>query len=304
MRVAVTGALGMIGRAVRTQLEQEGHEVLPIDHRPPEGRHHDLAAPGVADAVLAPAEAVVHLAGRRVGVAAQQRYAADLLFGNLAIDLAVLAAARRRKIPGVYASTVSVYPAKGYAPLREDDANGFPAASVRYSAWGKLTAERLIEAVAAQDGLRWTVVRLVNTYGPHDDFGPDALVIPALIRRVCTGESPLRMRGDGRARRDVLYVEDAARGLLLALKATKWSAGLTHVFNIGTGLDYSVREITGAVLTACGVPVHPVLWGPEQELGAAAKVVVPSSHLGFQHKVSLADGLARTVAWYRENCTT
>ena len=103
---------------------------------------------------------------------------------------------------------------------------------------------------------------------------------------------------------DVLYVEDAARGLLLALKATKWSAGLTHVFNIGTGLDYSVREITGAVLTACGVPVHPVLWGPEQELGAAAKVVVPSSHLGFQHKVSLADGLARTVAWYRENCTT
>ena len=230
MRVLVTGAAGLLGRAVVPLLRERGHATIGVDSRADGDADFvfDLCEPATLRWILAQAkpqiDAVVHLAGRRASVALQKQLAADLLLDNLAIDTSVFRAMRQFGVKrGVYASTVSVYRdrwsevpiANGQPPFREEDADGFPDDSVRFSAWGKLTAERAVEAMNLQDGANISVVRLVNTYGPGDNFGNDALVIPSLIWRYL-GETEPQLVGSDHER-DFLYVDDAARGIVEAV---------------------------------------------------------------------------------------
>lgn len=316
MKITVTGASGLIGRAVCRLLKERGDSVVRVDkgvfgqmsETVVDGRHagNDADLSDRAQATFAlkggysgsPADAVIHLAGKRAAVTEQRTKGADLLFGNLRIDLNVLEAARELGIPGVYASTVSVYPEYAhYPPYKEHDARAFPAESVRYSAWGKLTSERLIEAMAEQDRLKWSVVRLVNTFGPHDNFGPDALVVPALIRRVHEGENPLRIFGDGTAERDLLYVDDAAAGIVAAL------TGPPGTYNLGRGEGVSVSRIVSTVLHTYGVE-RPVEWIPNGTTGASRKVVDPTKArevLKWEPQITFEEGVRRTVEWYEND---
>ena len=101
----------------------------------------------------------------------------------------------------VYVSTVTVYPPM--AVYREDMAwSGNPHPGDQYAAWAKRVGEKYVEALAIEHGFAdVAVVRPVNTFGPHDDFDPQtALVVPALIARAETGESPFVVWGDGHLR--------------------------------------------------------------------------------------------------------
>ena len=318
MRVTVLGASGLIGRAVWSAARAAGHEVKAID-RPKDQRRGERDPPvhGSGDLTdleftrrcLYETDAVVHVAGKRMGVGQQRSRGADLLFRNLAIDLAVLTAARERRIPRlVYASTVSVYPEHVTGPsgaivsghslrdgYREADAAAYPAESVRYSAWGKLTAERLIESVAEQDGLHWSVVRLVNTYGPHDNFGPDALVVPSFIQRAFAGEDPFEVQGAVNER-DLLYVDDAAGGILAALQ------GPPGVYNLGSGKGYRIGAVARMVVKAVGHSCK-LEYAAGGVVGASRKVVDPQKafrELSWSPRVAPEEGIQRTVDWYRQ----
>ena len=318
MRVLCTGAAGLLGRAVVPLLRENGHDTVSADRRFNSVENFeeviDLATASVREIQMLftarDIEAVVHLAGRRASVAKQHALAADLLLDNLAIDVNVFRAMRAHGVKrGVYASTVSVYPEEicdqwghGDCPPEsgylEEHAYAFPAESVRFSAWGKLTAERTVEALNLQDSSSISVVRLVNTYGPYDDFGPDALVIPSLIRRYLGETEPQLVSSDHE--RDFLYVEDAARGIVSALESEK--AG---TWNLGTGAGVRIADVARHVAQAC-FPQAPTRWvhvGHAGSTGGASrKVVDPSKakrELGWEPRVSLADGIQRTVAFFR-----
>src|SRR5712671_3202490 len=130
-------------------------------------------------------------------------------------------------------------------------------------------AEKLIEAQRVQHGFEGaTIVRPVNTYGPHDNFNTrTALVIPALIRRMLDGEDPFVVWGDGSAIRDFLYIDDAVDGMLLA-----YQHGLGRgPFNLGSGRGYSIRELVDAIVASSGL-TPTVEWDESKPAGESRKV--------------------------------
>ena len=201
----------------------------------------------------------------------------------------------------LYTSTVTVYPPMEV--YREDlvwTAN--PHHADEFASWAKRMAEKFLEAQEIQYGVRNSViVRPVNTFGPHDDFAPEtALVVPALIGRALSGENPFTVWGDGSAVRDFLYVGDVADAL-----ATLIDSPLTGNINIGSGAPLSVADLALRVgelmeradLIRLGARVAAV---PEAPLVLAD--ISRLTAMGWRPRHSLDDGLAATIAWWRQHC--
>ena len=305
-RILVTGAPGLYGRSLVPRLLDLGAEVRTTSRTPPspalassEHRVGDLTDRRFAEAVTEGIDAVFHLAGRRGSIGIQTTKAATMLGENALVCLNTLAAAQRSGVKAfVYVSTVTVYPPM--AVYREDLAwSANPHPGDQYAAWAKRIAEKYVEALAIEHGFAdVAIVRPVNTFGPFDNFDPKtALVVPALIARAERRESPFVVWGDGSAVRDFLYVEDAVRGLLLA-----YERGLGRgPINLGSGTGHTIRALAEAVLTATGHP-GPVAWDTSKPAGEPSKIADTTRAreiLGFRPEVSLADAIARTVAWYR-----
>jgi len=307
-RILVTGAAGLYGRALLPLLAARGAILRTTSRTPPEptlaGTSHlvgDLTDRRFAEAAVDGIDIVFHLAGRRGSIGMQTAKAATMLGDNALICLNTLSAAQRAGVKAlVYVSTVTVYPPM--AVYREDLAwSANPHPGDQYAAWAKRIAEKYVEALAIEHGFAdVAIVRPVNTFGPHDDFDPKtALVVPALIGRAMAGETPFTVWGDGSAIRDFLYVEDAARGLLLA-----YEKGLGQgAINLGSGTGHSIRAVAEAVLAATGHP-GPIAWDASKPSGEPSKVADMTrarSLLGFAPEIPLAEAIARTVAWYRQN---
>lgn len=306
-RILVTGATGLFGRGLVDRLITLGAEVRAVSTRPPRmalpgGIEHltgDLSDAAFADRAAAGMDGLFHCAGRRGSIGIQTRQAADMLAGNVLIDFQTLEAARRANIPRVvYVSTVSVYPP--LAVYQEDLAwSADPDPSHQFVSWAKRMAEKLIEAQRVQYGFEGSViVRPVNTYGPHDDFNPKtALVIPALIRRMLDGEDPFVVWGDGSAVRDFLYIDDCVDGILLA-----YAHGLGRgPFNLGSGGGHTIREVVESLVQASGLSPK-IQWDTSKPAGEPRKVADITrarDQLGFAPSISLADGMTRTIEWYR-----
>lgn len=311
-RILVTGATGLIGRALVPRLLDRGAIVRTTSTSAPTRGfpHHarsvehlvgDLTDRGFADRAALGMDGVIHLAGRRGSVGIQTTRAATMLGENTLICMNTLEAARRAGVARiVYTSTVSVYPPMDI--YREDLAwSGNPHPADQYAAWAKRMAEKLIEAYKIQYGMdNIAIVRPVNTFGPYDNFDPKtALVVPALIGRALSGENPFVVWGDGSAVRDFLYVDDAAEGLLLA-----YEKGLGQgPINLGSGRGYSIREIVNAVLAHAGLAPE-LRWDTTKPAGEPRKVADLTrarAILGFEPKIDVAEGIQRTIAWYRQN---
>jgi len=306
-RILVTGATGLIGRALVPRLLDHGAEVRTAARRPMpadwsgqvDHRRGDLRDPAFVSAVVDGIDGLFHLAGIRGAISRQRAEAATLLGENLLMDLLVLrasAAIQRR----VYASTVTVYPPLA-GDAREDRAwDGNPHASAEYVAWAKRMAEKFIEAQALETGCETTaVLRLVNSFGPHDDFDPaTALVVPALIHRIEAGENPLTVWGDGSAVRDFLYVDDTVEGLLLGYERGIGKGPI----NIGSGSGLSIRTVVDTLVKVSGKDIE-IAWDPSKPAGAARKVVDIAKarrELGFEARTPFDVAAGKTLGWYRD----
>ena len=258
-RILVTGATGLFGREMVDRLLALGADLRTVSILPPppdfptgkvEHLTGDLADQAFAAQAMKGITGLFHLAGRRGSVGIQRKHGATMLGENLMICLHTLDAARRAGVERVvYTSTVTVYPPMSI--YREElawSANPHPADE--FASWAKRIAEKFIEAQGIQYGTsNAAIVRPVNTFGPHDDFAPEtALVVPALIGRALSGESPFTVWGDGSAVRDFLFVGDAVEGMLLA-----YEKGIDKgPINLGSGRGYSIKELVQAVLEATG----------------------------------------------------
>jgi len=303
-RVLVAGGTGLIGRPLVRMLVERGAHVRVVslddqDGLPPgvEFRKANLldfrncleACDGVG--------VVFNLLGVKGSPAVTVSRPASFFVPTLMLDTNLMEAARQRGAERfLFTSSVAVYsPAE---LLREEDVwSTFPSPHDRFAGWAKRMGELQAEAYRIEHAWKGVVtVRPANVYGPYDNFDLDnAMVVPSLIRRAVSGDDPLVVWGDGSAKRDFVYCEDVARGMLLAAEH------LPPVpINLGSGRGVSISELVDAIL-GCLDRKASVRWDESRPTGDRMRVmdITRAREIGYAPLVSLQEGIARTVEWYR-----
>jgi NAD dependent epimerase/dehydratase len=240
-------------------------------------------------------EVVFHLAAL-IAIPYSYRAPASYVRTNVEGTLNVLQACRDAATPRlVHTSTSEVYGTARYVPI--DEAHPLQGQSP-YSA-SKIGADKMAEAYHLSFGLPVVTVRPFNTFGPRQSA---RAVIPTIAAQCLAGET-VRL-GNLTPTRDLTYVSDTAEGYLAAAEAP---AAIGRTINLGTGREISVGDLAKAIAGVVGKPLG--LEHDEQRVrpqGSEVERLVSNNALareltGWSPKVSLEDGLERTVAWLRDH---
>ena len=309
--VAVTGALGFVGRQVVDLLTQAGAHVIAV-HRPGEisGAAGELGEPVCLDLesgdnlgeVLSGVGLVVHLAARSGGVQFQGVDNAGILESNTTITANVLRAATEAGVARVFlASSGVVYAPTTDSLLDESHPTLRPGVdAVTGYAWSKLTDEVAASWVVAGSQTQVVIGRFDNIYGPSGDDDPSrSTVVHALVRRALDAgpRRELTVWGDGTQVRSFIHVEDAARAALTVLLSG--DSGTTY--NISSSGPIAI----GALAEMIRQTVDPSLclrFNPLGPKGEPVRVLDNSQllALGYRPRISLSDGVRQTVASFAQ----
>lgn len=303
-RVLVTGGGGFFGSFVVEQLQARGATELIV----PRKREVDLVDRTAVARLFAETRphVVFHLAARVGGIGANKDNPGLFLFDNAMMGLHVIEEARlaaAQKV--VVAGTICAYPKFAPIPFREDDMwNGYPEET--NAPYGVAKKMLLVQAQAYREqyGLDTIMLFPVNMYGPRDNFDlHTSHVIPAMIKKFLgateRGDATVTLWGDGSPTREFIYVEDAAEGMILA--AERYDSG--DPVNLGSGSEISIEELARTIAYAVGFH-GDIVWDTTKPNGQPRRQLDVSrakERFGFTAKTSLADGLAKTIDWYREH---
>lgn len=302
MRVLVTGATGFVGRAVVGQLTMAGHSVIGFARTPKSDSSELLTGDILDEAAVKRAvegvDGVCHLAALtlvRKSFEEPVRYFRVNVTGTLNLLDAMNAEAQRTGHPLrlVFASTCAVYGTPETQPITEAQK---PAPSSPYGA-SKLAAESAIGYQAALGTVGAVTLRTFNVAGAVDGHGdPDTTrLIPRALLAAAGQADCLNVNGDGSAIREYTHVADLARAYAAALNVAE--PGGHPIYNVGSGVGVSVREVIETTERITGRPV-PVHWGPPadepRELRADSSRI--RADLGWQPSRSSLDTIV-TDAW-------
>ena len=300
MRAVVTGGAGFIGSTLVETLIARGDEVHVVDDLSSGRREQvadtarlhvlDIRDPLVDALAGARPEVVFHLAAQ-IDVRRSVADPVDDAATNVLGTLRVLELAREHDAQVVFAST-------GGAIYGECEHPATEAAERRpVSPYGtsKLAAEEYLAAWNRLYGTTHVALRLGNVYGPRQDPHGEAGVVAIFLSRIRDG-LPATIFGDGSQTRDYVFVGDVVRAFVAAVGATG------GVFNVGTGIETSVRELWHGCTGAAGVAAEVAHDAPR--LGELQRSSLDAGRaeraLGWRAEVALRDGLLRTWEWIRE----
>lgn len=255
----------------------------------------DIRDPDSLQPAFAGVDIVFHLAAL---IAIPYSYQAPLSYVRTNVEgtLNVLQAARRAGVMNlVHTSTSEVYGSAQYVPIDEDHAL---QGQSPYSA-SKIGADKLAEAFHLSFGLPVATIRPFNTYGPRQSA---RAIIPTIITQALT--QPAVRLGSLEPTRDFNYIEDTIEGFI---RIAQCPAAAGRVTNIGSGREVSIGELAAAILGVLGKDI-PVLCEDERvrpENSEVERLCADNARahdlLGWRPQHTLADGLAKTVAWIEVN---
>jgi UDP-glucose 4-epimerase len=309
-RVLVTGGAGTIGQAVVRRLEREAAvEVRVADHRPApewmgcERVDGDLRDPDVVRAAVEGCSHVIHLAAIVGGIANFHKLPFTLTEVNNALTAAVIRASVDAAVERfVYVSSSMVFERAFEFPTSEEHLRECPAPRSAYG-FSKLAGEIYTRAAHDQLGLRYTICRPFNAYGPGELPDPDepgiAHVVPDLIAKALARQRPLQIFGSGAQTRTLTHVDDIADGIVTAMLAPE---GENEDFNVSACEELTVAQIAGLIWERCGNDPSELTFEHQASFEVDVQRRWPSVEkarrlLGWEARVKLADGLAETVAW-------
>ena len=309
MRTLVTGAAGFIGSTLVDRLLADGHAVIGVDDlssgrsenivEAERSTHFEFAKADIVSADLVGLladtrpEVVFHLAAQidvRHSVADPQFDSTVNVVGTVRLAEAARQAGVRKIVHtssgGSIYGTPSTYPTSEAAPV--DPASPYAA--------GKYAGEVYLNMFRNLYGLQCSHIAPANVYGPRQDPHGEAGVVAIFSQALLAGR-PTKIFGDGTDTRDYVFVDDVVD----AFAKAAGEAGGGQRFNIGTGVETSVRQLHTAIASAVGAPdepeFHPARLGDLQRSCLDNRRA--ASVLGWQPNVNLDDGVARTVAFFR-----
>ncbi|MGC4112033.1 MAG: NAD-dependent epimerase/dehydratase family protein [Nocardioides sp.] len=301
-RVLVTGGAGFIGVNLAPVLAQLGYVTRCYDDFST-GRRDDAERAAYDEVVegdildlAALTEAargcdhVVHLAAQ-AGVPSSVADPATDCELNVRGTLHALMAARDAGVGGFVFASSNAPLGEIVPPAHEDMV---PRPTSPYGA-SKLSGEAYCSAFTGSYGMPTTVLRFANVYGPYSYH--KGSVVAAFCKQAMAGR-PLVVYGDGSQTRDFVFVEDLCRGIAAALAHD----GEATVAHLGSGVETTVLEVARLIAERLGdVPVEHEPERAGDVMRNYADISLAKELLGFEPRVELAEGLDRTVAWFRES---
>jgi GDP-L-fucose synthase len=311
-RIFVAGHRGLVGGALRRELERQGYGNLLLRTRA-ELDLMDLKAVRRFFDEERP-EYVLLAAAKVGGILANATYPVDFLRDNLEIQTNVIDSAYDAGVKRLlFLGSTCIYPKMCPQPIREDYLLTGPLEPTnRAYALAKIAGIELCWAYNRQHGTQYVAAMPTNLYGPGDNFNLETShVLPALIRKVAeaklAGASHITVWGTGTPRRELLYSDDLAQACvhLMNLPDAEFTKLLSDdeppLINIGTGEDLSIREIAELVCKVVGFGGE-LRFDPSRPDGTPRKLcdVSKIQALGWKATTSLEEGIRRTYETVRE----
>ena len=306
-RFAIFGARGMAGSAISRALERAGYNL----QLKPSRQELDLLDPlKVQEWFSEHQPDVVVLAAAKVGgIQANHTYPADFLLDNLKIQTHVIETAWRYGVRRLlFLGSSCIYPKFAEQPIKEEALlTGVLEPSNEWYAIAKIAGIKLCEALRQQYGFDAISLMPTNLYGPGDNYHPThSHVLPAMIRRFHEAAEEnvpsVTCWGTGSPLREFLHVDDLGLACVFCLEHWSPSQDNLNYLNVGTGVDLTIRELAEAVAKVIDYKGE-IYWDITKPDGTPKKQLDVSrlAALGWRAQIQLKEGLANTVARFRED---
>lgn len=300
-RVLVTGGAGFLGRVVVDLLKKKGCRHVFV----PRKKEYDLCNVKDVKRVLKDSrpDIVIHLAAVVGGIGANQRHPGSFFYDNIMMGVQLIEESRKFGVQKMVAiGTICAYPKFAKVPFKEEDLwSGYPEET--NAAYGLAKKMLLVQSQAYRQEYGFNSIFLlpVNLYGPGDNFSESSShVIPALIKKCIDAKKSrdpfITVWGTGKATREFLYVDDAARGIVLA--AEKYNGA--EPVNIGAHREISIKKLTKLIVCLTRYQ-GKIVWDASKPDGQPRRKLDTSrakKNFGFQARINLEEGLKKTVRWY------
>jgi GDP-L-fucose synthase len=303
-KILITGGAGFFGSVVVRQLQEKGarKENILI----PRSKDINLTRWENCARVVKNRDTVIHLAARVGGIGFNQAYPADLFYDNAIMGIQLMEAARQENVERcIVVGTICAYPKFTPVPFREEKLwDGYPEETNAPYGLAKKMLLVQSQAYRQQYGFNSIYILPVNLYGPGDNFNPESShVIPALIKKFTdakqNGDPFVEVWGTGAASREFLYVDDAARGLILAAE----HYNKPEPVNLGSGMETTIRDLVVLIneLTRYRGEIRWDTTKPDGQPRRCLDVSRAKREFGFEATMPFREGLQKTIEWYLDH---
>ncbi len=301
--VLVTGGAGFLGSFLIQKLEALAPRRIVV----PRSQEFDLTEQTAVRSLLdqSSPDIIIHLAAEVGGIGANQDNPGRYFYANAAMGMHLIEESRIRGIEKfVQVGTVCSYPKYAEVPFREEALwEGYPEETNAPYGIAKKSLLVMLRAYHDQYGFNGIYLLPVNLYGPRDNFDPHSShVIPALIRKfvdaVTGGDDTVTLWGTGGASREFLYVEDAARAIILATERYE----STDPVNLGTSEEITIRRLAELIAEVTGFEgsLKFDTSKPDGQPRRALETSKARELFGFEAAIPFREGLKKTIAWWKE----
>lgn len=300
MVVLVAGGSGLVGSAIATAFEQKGEEVVRANRAMVDFK--DLNATKSLLKRIKP-DLVIDAAARVGGIGANSSHPVEFLSDNLQIQCNLMQAAHEADVEKfIFLGSSCIYPRDCAQPIKEEYLmTGSLEATNSAYAIAKIAGIELVNSYRKEHNHKWISLMPTNLYGPGDNFNlKNSHVLPAFIRRFSEAvekRAPsVTLWGSGAPLREFLHVNDLAQAVVLTSQSYNSSLHL----NVGSGEDLTIKELAVLIGSLSGFRGE-IIWDSSKPDGTLRKTLDVSriKALGWKPTISLEDGIASTIAWYK-----
>jgi GDP-L-fucose synthase len=299
-KIYIAGHRGMVGSACWRALQAEGYTNL-VGKTSKELDLRDQMAVEEFIRTENPV-AIIDAAAKVGGILANDTYPYEFLMDNMLIQNNLIRSAHENDVPKfIFLGSSCIYPKFAPQPLKEEYllTDSLEPTNEWY-AIAKISGVKLIEALRKEYGSDYVSLMPTNLYGPNDNFDlKSSHVLPAMIRKFheakLKGNAPVELWGTGSPMREFLHVDDLGQAVLFALENELDE----HLYNVGTGVDLTIKELAELIQSIVGHNGE-VVWDTSKPDGTPRKLMDSSKmeRLGWKTLIQLKEGISETYKWY------